>query len=125
MRSIATCPGGRSAKQRRQHFLQAADQMVGLASTFGQILDLIILSADLAAEEFVLPFKTCDIPRHELIVSRGRPRLATACRTSSSFMFVPNFLIMRCHDKPRLAAAGLGLSPLLDVRNVPINRCPL
>jgi hypothetical protein len=32
------------------------------------------------------------------------------------------FLIMRSHDKPRLAAAGLGLSHLLDVGDVPIYR---
>ena len=40
-----------STEERREHFLQSGDEVVGLAGALGQVLDLIVLHADLLRGE--------------------------------------------------------------------------
>jgi hypothetical protein len=79
-RSVVARSCHRSSQQWCQHFLQAGDQVVGLAGTLGQVFDLIVFGADLAAEKFILPFEACDIAQHELVVSRDLSRLVATSR---------------------------------------------
>ena len=58
--------------------------MVGLAGAFGQILDLIVLDCDLAAQEFVLAFDALDVAG----VSRGLSRPVWAGRLLLSRLFI-------------------------------------
>ena len=123
MRSFVRLSRRGSPQQRRQHFLQAGDQMVGLAGALGQVLDLHVLDGDLLAQKSVLPFQPRDIARHGIRFGRGLPRLVEACRGWSLFRRCRSFLLRRCRDMPRLVAAGQGLSRLLDVGDVLGDRC--
>ena len=40
-----------ATQQRGEHFLQAGDQVVGLAGTLGQVFDLVVLDGHLGSEK--------------------------------------------------------------------------
>ena len=90
-----------AAEQRGQHSLQAGDQVVGLARAFGQVFDLVVLDADLAAQKVVLALQSLDVIgrdrsrrvgtgrrlcRQSIVallsgdIGRGRTRQVAACR---------------------------------------------
>ncbi len=45
-----------ATEERREHFLQACDEVIGLAGAFGQVFYLLVLDADLAWADFILAF---------------------------------------------------------------------
>src|SRR5438105_1946044 len=51
----------RPTEKRRQHFLQARDQVVGLSGALGEIFDLVVLHRHLAAQKLIFAFEALDI----------------------------------------------------------------
>jgi hypothetical protein len=66
----------RSGQQRREHFLQASDEMVGLSSSLGKVFGLVVLDADLLGPR--------GVRRCELWVSRDLSRRAATGRDVAS-----------------------------------------
>ena len=50
-----------AAEERRQHFLQSGDEVIGFPIAFQQGFDGLVLDADLSFEKFVLAFKALDV----------------------------------------------------------------
>jgi hypothetical protein len=100
-----------AAEERRQHLLQAGDQVIGLAAALGQVFNLVVLDADLSAKELVFAFQQFDRGG----VRRDRPRQVFGCRRWSSVVGACRTLLSRLfvfvfhgdigRGQPRLAMA--------------------
>jgi hypothetical protein len=90
--------------------------MVGLARTFGQVFDLVVLDADLLAQKIVLAFEPLDVSGRDQSRRVGgrcgflRLLVVALCRCDS------------CRGMPRLVATSRDRSHLLDVGNVLVHR---
>jgi hypothetical protein len=74
----------RPTKQRRQHFLQAGDEVIGLAGALGQVFDLVVFDRHPGLEKLNFAILLPQ-PFFELFdkLCRDRSGLVVACRTSS------------------------------------------
>ena len=114
MRSYARLLG--ASEQRREHFLQSGDEVVGFPIAFQQRFDGLVLDADLPFEKFILAFESLDIG------CRDRSRQVGACRRFLSRLVVAFFHGDTCRDWSRHVAACRDRSHLLDVGDVLIYR---
>jgi len=69
----------RAAKQRREHFLQSGDEVVGFPIALQHGFDGLVLDADLYFEKFVLAFETLDVGCRDRTQEQSSPLLGRSC----------------------------------------------
>lgn len=102
---------GGPSEQRREHLLQASDEVVSLPRPLGQVLDLVVLHADLAAQKLVLAFEPFDVP----LVGRDRSRHVRTCRDRSHLLDIGDVLGDRARRDQVLFAERCLYAPAIEM----------
>lgn len=112
----------RRAQERRKHFLQTADENVGLACPLGQLLDLRILDLHLPAQKAIVTFEARDVA--VLVATNGRvcSRLFGVVREGGGQSFDLTAQSANGRDRSRLVATRRDSSHLVDIGDMARHR---